>query len=323
MRVFEIVEVDLGDIKLPDISKSTGPYTDAKTKIKIIPGDKGSFKIEYPDGRKETVKNKDILQKKIDTERSTFRKIKNPTIPQRILGVPYSDADGNLAKDKKGTPIEEPKSNLGKLQKLKKFIIGALKATAFTRPLIFFIEIDKLVFLVEKMCKRYSKFCDINHPKVKEVHMQIVDTINEAIAALVLAGVGTAAMTAFVAKIAVPLAATGVGIIPTVITIAGGSVLALFVGKLLTLTPVSMWVANFVARQILTRKFIIGTAPLIGIDNICKETTEDWDQQMQMLVERQTPNLKSIVKAAFKKDPEFGELYKKAKIQIKNKKSKE
>ena len=35
MRVFEIVEVDLGDIKLPDISKATGPTLMRKQKLKL------------------------------------------------------------------------------------------------------------------------------------------------------------------------------------------------------------------------------------------------------------------------------------------------
>tara|TARA_B100001287_G_scaffold262583_1_gene252631 strand:- start:3851 stop:4825 length:975 start_codon:yes stop_codon:yes gene_type:complete len=324
MRVFEIVEVDLGDLKLPDISKSTGPYTDAKTKIKIIPGPEGTYKLEYPDGKKETVKNKNALQNKIDTERHKFRILKNPSVKQRIMGVPYVDADGNLAKDDKGTPLKQKRSDRTRMQKLKEFLKNFFKANAFIRPLISVIEINQITYLVEKLVKSYGDHgCDRNHPRVKAIHIQIVDEINKAIGALVLAGASTAAMAAFVAKIAVPMAATGVGIIPSLIVIAGGTLLALFVGKLLSLTDVSMWAANYVADQWLTRTFIIKTAPVIGVEDVCnEETMKDWDKQTQiMLQERKTPNLKSIVKAAFKKDPEFGELYKKAKEQVKNKKT--
>ena len=144
MRVFEIVEVDLGDIKLPDISKATGPYTDAKTKIKIIPGPEGTYKLEYPDGKKETVKNKNALQNKIDTERHKFRILKNPSVKQRLMGVPYVDADGNLARDDKGTPLKQKRSDRTVMQRLKQFLKNFIKANALIRPLISVLEINQI-----------------------------------------------------------------------------------------------------------------------------------------------------------------------------------
>lgn len=315
MRVHEIVEA---------LEVKPSPITDRQGKpigYNVVDGDSGEVKQRFTGGDAESkAKNSAATQNRAATASTK----------------PTADTDGKEdpkkpKKDNKIKTLAQKKKDLEdgfveRKSRLRKFVENFLRTNTIVRPLIGVLAIDKFVKNVDEFMIAYGlSGCNLNSNLVKEKQLQIVDDLTGAVIALASAGLATAAMASFVTWVAGLLGGTGVGIIPGVIILAGGTVLAMFVGKVLQMTSVAQWVANKLADWLLTRKFIKAISPIVfGVDNPCTESAmADFDEQKKIMFENSNaPSISSLKKdviSAFKKDDEMKKLYKVAKKKAQEK----
>ena len=315
MRVHEIVEA---------LEVKPSPITDRQGKpigYNVVDGDSGEVKQRFTGGDAEAkAKNSAATQNRAATASTKptadADKPKNPKDPKKdntvkTLGQRKKELEDGY-KTRKG--------------KLRKFVENFLKTNVIVRPLIAVLSIDNFVKNVDEFMIAYGlSGCNLNSNVVKQKQLQIVDDLTGAIIALAAAGLATSAMASFVAWAAGVMGASGVGLIPGAITLVGGTVLAMFVGKLLQMTSVAEWVANKLADKLLTRKFVKSISPIVfGVDNPCTESAmADFDEQKKIMFENSNaPSISSLKKdiiSAFKKDDEMKKLYQIAKKKAQEK----
>jgi len=311
MRVHEIVEA---------LEVTPSPITDRQGKpigYNVVDSDSGEVKQRFTGGDAESkAKNSAATQNRAATASAASNAKLDPEKPKKdneikTLAQKKKDLEDGFAQRK---------------SKLRKFVENFLKSNAIVRPLIAVLSVDKFVKNVDEFMIAYGlSGCNLNSNVVKEKQLQIVDDLTGAVIALAAAGLATATMASFVTWVAGMLGGTGVGIIPGAITLVGGTVLAMFVGKVLQMTSVAQWVANKIADYLLTRKFIKAVSPIVfGVDNPCTESAmADFDEQKKIMFENSNaPSISSLKKdviSAFKKDDEMKKLYKVAKKKAQEK----
>lgn len=182
MRVHQIVEADLPKFELPNITQGSGPSVDMETKIKVTPGGRGSFKLEYPDGRKETARSKAVLDKKIKAEKIRLDKLQKTTNKTADLKNKQAQkaADAELKQAKK-----DLKASKGKIkQAFKDFLkknAGKGGLAGLIAALILQVTDGGIDEVTNHLLTLRKLDCKANHSAVKQSRIRVANQIAEVI----------------------------------------------------------------------------------------------------------------------------------------------
>lgn len=188
MRVHQIVEADLPKFDLSNIAQGAGPSTDIATGVKITPGGRGSFKLEYPDGRTETVRSKGVLDKRLKAEVELQKK--QAAADELRNKQAKANVDSELKDLKKANRKQKIKA-AG--EKVKRFVGSFFKggSAGWLGALVYQFDDGSAMQYVNHINTLLEYDCDRRHPAVRTSRKRTGMALAEL---LIGAGVGTVTM---------------------------------------------------------------------------------------------------------------------------------